>query len=298
MTTLAFAKLNLTFEVVGKRSDGYHEVRSVMQSVDFGDTVSIVPAAYIDAPNSTEMHCITTGGGVRLPWGTKNSAVKAYNLFRDTFGLPAEQLDININKVIPICGGLGGSSTDGSAVLRLLNGYCGTGLSTAELQTLAAKLDSDAAFCISGGTALATGRGELLEALPPLPDCGIVIVKPNTLTGLVTTNMFAAFDRVKLRMKPDHCGLTAALKAGDTAGIARRLYNVFVEVLPRSYKEEISDAIGALLNVNALGASMTGSGSCVFGLFETTRKADSAAEELRADGFECWSVAALLTTSR
>jgi 4-diphosphocytidyl-2-C-methyl-D-erythritol kinase len=259
-----------------------------MQSVKFGDVVTLTPGGAANA--NAEPRCITIGGGIRLPWGTKNSAVKAYNLFRETFGVPAAALDISIKKVIPICGGLGGSSTDGSAVLRLLNDYCKTGLTTAELQALAAKLDSDAAFCIAGGTAMATGRGELLAELPKLPDCGIVIVKPNTLTGLITTNMFAALDKAKLRMKPDHKGFIAAINANDIAGAARRLYNVFTEVLPRSYKEEITEAIGALLNVNALGASMTGSGSCVFGVFENEATAAKAAEELRAGGFESYNV--------
>jgi 4-diphosphocytidyl-2-C-methyl-D-erythritol kinase len=290
VNTLAFAKLNLTFEVVGKRSDGYHEVRSIMQSVNFGDVVSLIPGK----KNITaEPRCFTIGGGIRLPLGTKNSAVKAYNLFCETFGTPSETFDISIKKAIPICGGLGGSSTDGSAVLRLLNDYCKTGLTKSELQTLAAKLDSDAAFCIAGGTVMATGRGELLADLPKLPDCGIVIVKPNTLTGLVTTNMFAILDRVKLRMKPDHKGLIAAIKANDIAGAARRLYNVFTEVLPRSYKDEITEAIGALLNVNALGASMTGSGSCVFGVFEDNANAAAAAAELQAEGFESYAVTIL-----
>lgn len=270
----AYAKLNLTLDVLGTRADGYHEMCMVMQSVSLCDEVSIRPGR----------------GGMRvesnlrfLPTDGRNLAAMAAEAFYRALDGAAAQtaapaLDISIQKRIPVCAGLAGGSSDAAAVLRALNRTLEKPLSTERLAQIGREIGSDVPFCVGGGTALATGRGEELEALPALPDCAVVLCKPSF--PISTPALFSMLDRVKLHCRPDTQGVLAALRAGDLAGVARRMYNVFEDVLPRREGAEVAAIKRTLIARGCLGASMSGSGPTVFALFDDEALAQQAAAEL------------------
>lgn len=273
MRERAYAKLNLSLDVLGKQPNGYHDMRMVMQSVEFGDDIDI---------ELTDGAFSIDPGQPYLPADERNLAMKAARCFLDGTGLGAA---IRVTKRSPVCAGMGGGSSDAAAVLRALNRLTKAGKTEAELCTMAESLGSDVPFCVAGGTQLAEGRGEILTHLPPLPDCAIVIAKP--AFAISTPVLFAEIDARRSRMRPDTAGLCEALAAGELGGVSRRMYNVFEDVLPRKWGGVF--AIKAeLLSGGALGAAMTGTGSAVFGLFDSEIAAQSCYETLRARYAECY----------
>ena len=180
---------------------------------------------------------------------------------------------------------MAGGSTDAAAVLRGLNKLTDANLSSSELHELAAEIGSDVAFCIAGGTQLASGRGEVLSPLPPLPDCSIVICKPDF--SISTPELFRKLDSVKLRCHPDTAGICACLEAGDLGGIVRRMYNVFEDVPDRRWAA-IAGIKSAMLDSGALGSIMTGTGSAVFGIFDDPDTAKRACDKLRREYEHCF----------
>lgn len=273
----ARAKLYLSLDVMGKRGDGFHELRMVMQSCSLADDVSVELAGTGDFSAHTNR--------VYIPTGDKNIAVKAARAFYEELGREGGA-HIRITKRIPVCAGLGGGSTDAAAVLNALNELHGAALSARQLHAAAMRAGSDVPFCLVGGTALAEGRGEVLTPLPPLPRTPIVICMPHFSCS--TPELFARIDARKSRCHPDTAGLIDALKAGDVAGVARRMYNVFEDVLEPRAAKAVNEIKLSLLDNGALGAAMTGSGSAVFGLFpdeETARRAHAAAKERCREAF-------------
>ena len=268
-TEPAWAKLNLTLDILGKRPDGYHEMRMVMQSIDLRDAVTLREET---APG------IRVASSCRfLPCDETNIAAKAILRFFEATGLPCPGFSVRLDKEIPVCAGMAGGSSDGAAVLRLLRReYC-PALPQEELEAIAARVGSDVPYCVRGGTALAEGRGERLTDLPPLPDCFLVVCKPPF--PISTPELFAQVRTRRLRCHPDTAGMLAALAAGDLAGVAHRLYNVFEDVLPRKYTQ-VFEIKRALLDCGAMAASMSGSGPTVFGLFGNKAAAESAREAL------------------
>ncbi|MDD6189581.1 MAG: 4-(cytidine 5'-diphospho)-2-C-methyl-D-erythritol kinase [Clostridiales bacterium] len=277
ITERSYAKLNLTLDVTGLLPGGYHAVRSVMQSTDFGDELTIEPGGTEWRAESNLKY---------LPTGAANLAVRAALLFREVTGKGPEAALIRISKNIPVCGGLAGGSGNAAAVLRAMNREFGGGLSEEELRRLGGKLGSDIPFCVSGGTMLAEGRGEILSPLPPMPDCGIVICRPNFSSS--TPELFAAVDKLRLRMRPDTEGVIAALAAADLEGVARRMFNIFEAVLPRRQAAMVAETRGALLDSGALGACMSGTGSAVFGVFADHSAAANACADLSEQGMTCF----------
>ena len=270
MELTANAKINLTLDILRRREDGYHDMRMVMQAVTLADILTVVPAQGAEGAAVSDLRFLPTGG--------KNLAQTAAAAFRDATGLGG-QVDVSIQKRIPVCAGLAGGSADAAAVLRAMNRLTGAGLSPDRLAEIGARAGSDVPFCVIGGTALAEGRGERLTPLPPLPPCHIVICKPPF--SVSTPQLFGRVNVRKIVRRPDTAGVTAALKAGDLAGVARRMYNVFEDVLePRRYGE-IASIKAALIDCGALGASMSGSGPSVFGLFEREADARAACVRLR-----------------
>ena len=273
----SYAKLNLTLDVTGLLPDGYHSVRSVMQSTDFGDEITIEPAACEWRAESNLKY---------LPTGGANLAVRAALLFREATGKGPEGGIIKITKRIPVCGGLAGGSGNAAAILRAMNREFAGGLSEEELRRLGETLGSDIPFCVSGGTMLAEGRGEILSPLPPLPDCGIVICRPNFASS--TPELFAAVDKLKVKMRPDTDGMISALEAKDIEGVARRMFNIFEAALPRRQAAMVADTRSSLLDHGALGSCMSGTGSAVFGLFADYAAAANAHEALKEQGMLCF----------
>ncbi|MBM6681203.1 4-(cytidine 5'-diphospho)-2-C-methyl-D-erythritol kinase [Pseudoflavonifractor capillosus] len=268
MEIQAFAKLNLTLDILGKREDGYHDLRMVMQSITLADTLTL---------EENQGEGLRVSANLRfLPTGEKNLAAAAALRFWEALGREQEDLDIRIEKRIPVCAGMAGGSSDAAAVLRALNQRAGAPFSPKELARLGERVGSDVPYCVLGGTALAEGRGEVLTPLAPLPRCWVVACKPDF--PISTPELFAQADRVKLRRRPDTAGLVAALEAGDLGGVARRMYNVFEDVLPARLYTRVAEIKNILIQCGALGANMSGSGPTAFGLFDRLE----AAQEARA----------------
>lgn len=265
------AKLNLTLDVLGKREDGYHEMKMVMQSVSLFDVLTLTrePGEGIE---------LTTNLGF-LPLDGRNLAVKAALALQEATGADLGHLTIRMEKHIPVCAGTAGGSSDAAAVLRGLNELLGLGQTKEELTEIGKTVGCDVPYCVLGGTALAEGRGELITPLADLPPCWIVMVKPDFPVS--TPQLFAQWGEKKVRCHPDTAGMLAALEAADLNGVARRLFNVFEEVLPPKRRERVEELKRLLLDGGALGASMTGTGPTVFGLFDREDRAEETAWTLK-----------------
>ena len=276
MRVEANAKLNLTLDVLGRRPDGYHDMRMIMQSVELADLLDIKRSGSGELRVSTNLHF--------LPNNAKNLAAQAALRWWEAQGNASQGLDITIDKHIPVCAGMAGGSSDAAAVLRALNELEGAGLSPAQLARIGERVGSDVPYCVTGGTALAEGRGEVLTPLPPLPPCWVVLCKPEF--SISTPALFAKIDSVKLRCRPDTQGVIAALEARDLVGVARRMYNVFEDALPERQRSRVNDIKNVLIQCGALGASMSGTGPTAFGLFDSEALAREAQERLTGVGGE------------
>ncbi len=266
----AYAKINLTLDVLGKRPDGYHELRMVMQTVSLSDRITLTQG----------------GAGLRvitdlsyLPSDDRNLAAIAARRFWAAAGMNEQGLAIAVEKHIPVCAGMAGGSSDGAAVLRAMNQMYSTGFSAKRLAEIGAGVGSDVPYCVTGGTALAEGRGEQLRSLPSLPFCWVVLCKPRFPVS--TPELFARVDGIKLKNHPDTKGMMAALEEESLQGVAHRMFNVFEDVLPDQKYRTVKEIKATLLECGALGASMSGTGPTVFGLFDDKGKADLARNTLR-----------------
>ena len=276
-TSPAFAKVNLSLDIVSKMADGYHHMRMVMQTVSLSDEVTI---------ECTPGEGVSVDAGLSyLPGDERNIAVKAALAFYKHTGIKGHSTHIRMKKSIPVCAGLGGGSADGACVLRMLDRMLDTKLGYETLEMLGASVGSDVPFCISGGTRLAEGRGDILTELPPIPKSHIVICKPPFACS--TPELFGRVRTEKIRARPDTDGMIAALERGDLSGIARRMYNVFEDILPRGTRE-VSEIKYAMLDKGALGAVMTGSGPAVIGLFDNEAQARSSYGHLKSTYKECY----------
>ena len=276
MEILAHAKLNLTLDVLGRRPDGYHDLRMVMQSVALADVLTLEESGDGELRVRTNLHF--------LPNNEKNLAAQAALRWWEARGQAPRGLEIAIEKSVPVCAGMAGGSSDAAAVLRALNQMEGAPLSLWELAKIGERVGSDVPYCILGGTALAEGRGEILTPLPPLPQCWAVLCKPEF--SISTPALFAKIDSVRLRCRPDTQGVVAALEAGDLHGVARRMYNVFEDALPERQRARVNDIKNVLIQCGALGASMSGTGPTAFGLFDDEGLAREAQERLADWGGE------------
>ena len=270
-TLTAPAKVNLALDILGARSDGYHDMKMVMQTISLCDTVSVEETA-----SGFELRT----DGDFIPAGKKTLEQREAEAFFEAAGFPMPGLRVTLEKVTPAYAGLGGGSADVAALLRILRDNYAPEMSTEELERIGFTVGSDMPFCVRGGTALAEGRGEVLTDLPPLPDCWFVLCKPDF--GIPTPSLFALVDGGELVRRPDIGGMRLALEAGDLAGVAARLGNVFEAVLPEEY-HEVFAVKSRLLELGALNAAMSGSGPTVFGIFAERETARRAFEALKQD---------------
>ena len=258
MTTLfepAFAKLNLTLDVLGKREDGYHDLRSVMQTVSVRDDIEID----VGTGKPWALKCDKEG----IPCDERNLAWKAAKIYCDALHKDPGGLEIRITKRIPSEAGMGGGSADAAAVLRALNEHYGNPLSIWALAELGAQVGSDVPFCVVGGTCMCEGRGERLRKLPDMPDCIFVVVKPEF--SVSTPELYRKIDDVAIPKHPDNQAMESALLAGDLEKVAHNLYNVFDPVVTEEHLE--LNYIKSLFHqYGAVGYQMTGSGSAVFAI--------------------------------
>ncbi|MBQ7872023.1 MAG: 4-(cytidine 5'-diphospho)-2-C-methyl-D-erythritol kinase [Oscillospiraceae bacterium] len=270
LTEGAFAKLNLTLDVLGKREDGYHDLSSIMQAVSVRDDIEIL----LDTGKPWCLHCDKEG----IPTDETNLAWKAARVFFDELGGEPDGLEIRITKRIPTQAGLGGGSADAAAVLRALNRWKDYPLSVLALCELGAKVGSDVPFCVLCGTALAEGCGERLTALQGMPEMMFVICKPTL--ALSTPELYAKLDAITIGERPNNTAMRAALQRGDLVDIGKNLCNVFEQaVLPEH--PELNYIKSIMMTYGAYGAQMTGSGSAVFGLFDSFEYAAVACTMLK-----------------
>lgn len=270
MTREAKAKINLTLDVTGKRPDGYHTVKMVMQTVALHDDVTV---------------SLNADGGFYLknnlpylPCDDRNLAMRAAKLFYEVTDVPNSGTRIEINKRIPVAAGLAGGSTDAAAVLCALDALHGTALGVERLCEIGVKLGADVPYCIRGGTMLAEGIGEELTALPPMPRCFVVLCKPPF--SVSTAGVYAEMNGGNVSPRPDTAGMLHALAEADYAGVCHRLYNV-MEPVTGGHHHEIAEIRDTLLSCGADGAVMSGSGPTTYGLFRTRETAEAAYRMLK-----------------
>lgn len=264
----AYAKINLTLDVLNRREDGYHDIRTVMQTVTLCDEIGID----VDTGRPWTLTCNTAG----IPCDERNLAWKAARAFFDRLGKEPDGVEIRIAKRIPSEAGLAGGSADAAAVLRALNRWADDPLSLDELCAVGARVGSDVPFCVLGGTALAEGRGERLTKLPDAPELHLVVCKPPL--AFSTPALYKKLDSIEIGERPDTAAMLAAIESGDRVQIASLLCNVFEQAVSDPQIEAIKQE---LISHGALGAMMTGSGSAVFGIFRCPNCAEAACEALK-----------------
>ena len=287
ITESAFAKINLTLDVLGKRPDGYHDIRSIMQTISLRDDVVI----NVDTDAPWAVHCYreviedpkAEQSEVRLetdgfPQDADNLAWRAAEVFFARTGKQTSGLEIFINKRIPTEAGLGGGSADAAAVLRALNRAYDAPLSIPALCELGAQVGSDVPFCVMGGTAIVEGRGELLTKLPPAPEFFLVICKPDF--SVSTPELYRKLDETFIEKRPDHKSMQLNLQKGELLGIGGSLCNVFEPIVMQEHFD-INYIRSMMYTYGAYGAQMTGSGSAVFGIYDSFEYATVACTMLK-----------------
>lgn len=265
----AYAKINLGLDVTGKRADGYHIVRMIMQNVDLFDTLTF------EDNETGEINL--TASSEKIPTDDSNLICKVAHQLQKEYGV-TKGADIHLVKRIPVAAGMAGGSTDGAAAYIALNELWGLGLDKTKLCELAVKLGADIPYCIIGGTALAEGIGEELTVISDMPACSIVIAKPaiDVSTGWV----YKELDSNEIADHPDIDGIRAAIEGGDIKEMCRLIGNVLEPVTAGKYT--VIPEIEKILEDNgAIRAFMTGSGPTVFAIFDDETKAKEGFEAVK-----------------
>ncbi|OGI03711.1 MAG: 4-(cytidine 5'-diphospho)-2-C-methyl-D-erythritol kinase [Candidatus Melainabacteria bacterium GWF2_37_15] len=236
------AKINLVLEILGRRADGFHEIRSIMQTVSLFDYLNIT------VEEGSEKITLS-GNSSHIPYDENNIVFKAVKLFLEKTGIKNQSIEVYIEKNIPVAAGLAGGSSDAAGTLRGLNDLYGKPLSWEELHSLAAKLGSDVNFCLEGGTCLTTSRGEILEPMPT-PELKIILLKPKNLF-ISAKEAYQRYDRLEEKPKPGNA----------------EFYNDLEKAIIPAYPE-IENMKNLLFELGCKNALMSGSGPTVFGIYE------------------------------
>ena len=275
MEIQAYAKINLSLEVVGRRADGYHELVSVMQSISLADTLVFEKKCHNGMSLDT---------GCELPADENNLILRAANAYFEAVG-DRFGVDIKLTKRIPMKAGLGGGSADAAATLRALNAMNGNALSDEELCRIGAKIGADVPFCVMGGTQICRGIGEKMTAIQNNLDCYAVVVKGKE--GVSTPRAFAALDEkygdfagFEQKAEKELILLEKALKNADASAVSAVIFNRFEETVAQGVPD-VERIKQELLHLGAFAAQMSGSGPSVFGLFANERDAQLAAAQMR-----------------
>ncbi len=272
ITRKAYGKINLALDITGKREDGYHLVKMILQTVDLYDQITV---------ERLEDGIVLTCDDPRVPTDEKNLAYKAARLMIQTFDLSAG-VKIHIEKKIPMQGGMGGGSTDAAAVILAVNELFDLHADLDLLDKLAVTLGADVPFCLRKGTYLAEGIGEKLTALPNAPHGYLVLIVPSF--GISTVWAYARADEMVDLIHPDITGMVKAIEKQDLAEMAAGMGNVLEQVAILEHPE-IQNVKEQLLQHGALGAMMTGSGSVIFGIFDDQKKADLCFEAIKGETY-------------
>ena len=266
----ADAKINLTLDVLGRREDGYHDLKSVMQTISIRDDIELE----VGTGKPWSLTCDKEG----IPQDETNLAWKAAKLYCEITGKDPQGLSIRITKRIPVEAGMGGGSADAAAVLRALNRHFDYPLSLYALAELGAQVGSDVPFCVVGGTCLVEGRGERLRKLPDLPETLFVVCKPDF--SVSTPELYKKLDETAIAKRPDNTAMEAAIAKGDMEEIAQNICNVFEPVVTAEHLE--LNYIKSIMNsYGVVGYAMTGSGSAVFGIASSFEYAAVACSMLK-----------------
>lgn len=264
----AYAKINLMLDIIYKRTDGYHDLFMIMQSIGIYDTITV---------RETKSKKITITCNIDdIPLDEHNIAYKAAAAFFSNTKIKNKGIHIDIVKRIPHAAGMAGGSADGAGVLVALNELTGAGLSDDELCAIGVKIGADVPFCIKGGTLLAQGIGDVLNKVKPLRKCYIVIAKPDCSVN--TAFAYKQFDECGKEHTPDKLGMLYAMQSRDLTEICSKMENVFEQFIAVDNKVEIKEV---MRNNGALGVCMSGSGPTVFGIFDDKNNAEKCAEELK-----------------
>jgi 4-diphosphocytidyl-2-C-methyl-D-erythritol kinase len=269
----ARAKINFSIDVVGKRENGYHDVKMVMQSLELHDVLQIEKIA-----SGIELECSAS----YVPKDQTNIAYNAAALFIERYDIK-EGIRIVIEKNIPVSAGLAGGSTDAAAVLRGMNIIFGVNADLEELCELGLKCGADVPYCIKGGTSLAEGLGEVLTPIAPLKKTHIVLIKPDF--GVSTKWVYESLILEKIVVRPNTELIINSIKSGDVESLGRNMINVLENITCEKYPV-ISEIKKELMINGAVGSIMSGSGSAVFGVFENYEKAKNAAKNLQKEDRE------------
>lgn len=278
----AYAKINLGLDVLGRRPDGYHEVKMVMQTVDICDVLTFEKAG-------TGITISTDSG--ELPTDGDNLIYKAVKLLFDKYGVE-EGISIHLQKRIPIAAGMAGGSSDAAAALKGINEIFQLGCSLDELRELGVKIGADVPYCVMGKTALAEGIGEKLTVLPSMPDCLFLVAKPDI--NVSTKYVYAQLEHAQLEHEhldagepyehPDIDGMVQAIKEGSMEGILKRMGNVLESVTIPAHPV-IGTLKERMMELGAEGSLMSGSGPTVFGVFRDEEKAQRAFLQLKEEKY-------------
>lgn len=268
----ALAKINLGLDVLGRRENGYHDVRMVMQTIYLYDNVTLTKTEKPGIQLQTNLFY--------LPVDEKNIAYKAAKLLMDEFQIK-EGVHITLDKHIPVAAGMAGGSSNAAAVLVGMNRLFRLGLSEQDLMERGVSLGADVPYCVMRGTVLAEGIGEILTPLAPLPKCYILVAKPSI--SVSTKTVYEKLDAHEIEDHPDIDGVIAGLEAGDLKKVAGSMGNVLERVTIEDYPI-IQEIKNAMVEAGALNAMMSGSGPTVFGIFEDRMLARQAQQKIRKAG--------------
>lgn len=271
ITEKACAKINLTLDVLAVRPDGYHDLKSVMQTVQLCDQVTLTK-------NEKEGIEVTANVDT-VPTDESNIVVAAVKAFEEKTGVKVGGLTIHLEKKIPVAAGVGGGSSDAAAVLRGLNELYETKRASNELLEIANEVGSDVPYCVYGNTCIVEGRGNEVARLPGLPACSIVLCKPDF--SLTSEEMYQRISGVELTDRPDLLTVMMGLDWGELNSVAKRVKNVFEEVLSEEERAAVSGIKETLLSCGAIGAAMSGSGPMVYGIFADEADAKKAVDALQ-----------------
>ncbi len=249
------AKINLSLDVLHKRKDGFHEVEMIMTTIDLADRVELVDLPYEDIRIVSHNRFV--------PDDQRNLAYQAAKLLKERYNIN-KGISISITKTIPVAAGLAGGSSDAAATLRGLNRLWNLGLSLDELAQIGAEIGSDVSFCVYGGTALATGRGEIIQHIEPPPHCWVVLAKPTI--GVSTADVYRNL-KVDSIKHPDVKGMVKALSDSDYDGICNLMGNVLESVTLHMHPE-VANIKDQMKRFGADAVLMSGSGPTVFGLVQ------------------------------
>ena len=272
----AYGKINIGLDVIRKREDGYHDLDMIMQTVGVYDDVII---SREDGTQTYEIE-VSTDADI-LPNDKGNLAFMAAKVLMEAYDIKSK-VKIDINKRIPIAGGMAGGSADCAAVLRGVNKLFQLGLTDEQLQEYGVKLGADVPYCIVGGTKRAQGIGEILTDLPTPPKCYVIIAKPDAFVS--TKFVYSHIRPAQIENHPDIDGIIESIKAGDLYGMCEKIANVMEDVTIPEYPiiQKVKDILKSNGAVNAL---MSGSGPTVFGIYDDEEKAKQSMDALSGKEF-------------